>query len=136
MNEDAFYKFVRERVRVARERAGLGQLEIAQFLGVTRSAFSDIERGRVRCSLYKLVVICEFTGMSLDFFLPEGGVDVKHVRQFDTLDQAFAFCVTSQSVVIAVVGGQVWKCRPEGLIEKFHAVVSKSVLRRLAIQAG
>ena len=57
----------RERLTLARRKAGLDQTAMAALLGVTRPTISDYENGRSEPTLSKLVLWAEAADVSLDW---------------------------------------------------------------------
>lgn len=60
---------VGERLRAERGTAGIGLREMARRIGITGSALSQIERGRVRPSIPTLIALCGELGLPLDDLL-------------------------------------------------------------------
>lgn len=58
-----------ERVRTAREAAGLTQERLADMVGVSVQYLSDFERGVVGTSLSTLIRLCEVLLVSSDYLL-------------------------------------------------------------------
>ena len=69
-----------QRIRYARERAGLEQEELAELLRVSRAALSGWERDRNKkgVSFNDLEAIAKHTGMDVEFLVPR-------VLQFSTV---------------------------------------------------
>lgn len=57
------------RLRELRERQGLKQSEIADFLRVERSTYVKYERETSEPSIEKLLLLCEFYHVSLDYII-------------------------------------------------------------------
>jgi transcriptional regulator with XRE-family HTH domain len=53
------------RLRSLRERRGLTQVELADYLGLRRTYISDLERGKRNVSLLTLEIIARGFGMSV-----------------------------------------------------------------------
>ena len=66
-----------ERLRRAREAAGLSQRELARLTEVTRNTISQVERGRRReVSTWTLARFADATGKTMDWLYGrEGGPD-------------------------------------------------------------
>lgn len=62
-------KLVAQRIRDAREAAGLTQSELADALGVTRGAVTSIENGRSDLTLKKLEMLPRVLNQPLSYFL-------------------------------------------------------------------
>ncbi len=58
-----------DRIKYLREKAGLNQTELANFLNVKPSAISNIENNKNSISLDLLVKVCKFFNVSSDFIL-------------------------------------------------------------------
>lgn len=58
---------VAERLREARELAGLSQAQVAKRLGLHRPAVSEIEAGRRRVSAEEVAVLADLYGVSADW---------------------------------------------------------------------
>ena len=72
MDDEAF---VRDRIRQAREDAGLSQRDIARLYGVSQSKVSDIERGRVQVSAGQLLEIATLLSKPITFFFPSASTN-------------------------------------------------------------
>lgn len=57
---------IAERIRAAREAAGINQKEAAQVLGVTVQAISSYERAITRIDVESLGILCKLYGVSID----------------------------------------------------------------------
>jgi transcriptional regulator with XRE-family HTH domain len=65
-----------EKLRVAREEAGLSQEQVAQHLNVPRPAISLVERGQRRVEALELARLAKLFKRSLSYFTDEeAGVD-------------------------------------------------------------
>lgn len=62
-----------EVLRDAREKAGLTQLELSSKVGVTRSYYADVERGRYTPSLKVLSKLAEVLCIDLNFLKQNDG---------------------------------------------------------------
>ena len=61
-----------ERMREARQNAGLSQEELARRIGASRQTVNMIERGDYNPSLHLCISICQTLGKTLDeLFWPE-----------------------------------------------------------------
>ena len=61
-----------ERMRQARQNAGLSQEELARRIGASRQTVNMIERGDYNPSLHMCISICQTLGKTLDeLFWPE-----------------------------------------------------------------
>ena len=53
------------RVRALRVQAGLSQVQVAERLGVSQAAYSRLEKGEVRLTLERLMVLAEVYGVEV-----------------------------------------------------------------------
>lgn len=60
---------IAERLRSAREDAGITQKEAADALGITLQAISSYERAVTRIDVESLGVLCKLYGVSLDYII-------------------------------------------------------------------
>lgn len=58
-----------ERIKAARETAGLTQERFSERIGVSVQYISDLERGKVGTSVPTLCKICDVLGVSSDYLL-------------------------------------------------------------------
>ncbi|GEM_PF-2408299 len=63
-------KYIRGRLKSAREDRGLSQSDVADAFGVSQTSISNLELGRVQLTLDDLVGYCRITGKPLSYFLP------------------------------------------------------------------
>lgn len=63
------HKYLVERLREARESAGLEQTEVAKLLGKTQSYISKIESGQRRVDLIQLQEFAKIYKKSLKYFI-------------------------------------------------------------------
>jgi transcriptional regulator with XRE-family HTH domain len=68
--ENKFNRYIRERIKEAREAAGISQDELAKVLYKTRVAISDLERGRVNVDASELLLIASYFQKPIGFFFP------------------------------------------------------------------
>lgn len=64
-------KYVGERVRKARLRAGLSQVDVAKEFGMTQAGLSKLERGENLLSLELLIRLPAIFGVPIIYFLPD-----------------------------------------------------------------
>ena len=62
------YKMLGQRLRTAREAAGLSQVEAAAQLGKPQSFISKCESGERRLDIIELQVLADLYGQDLNFF--------------------------------------------------------------------
>jgi transcriptional regulator with XRE-family HTH domain len=65
------YVTLTERLKKAREDAGLTQIDVARQLGKPQSFISKIESGQYRVDVIQLILIAEIYGKKLDHFVSE-----------------------------------------------------------------
>ncbi|NFO40345.1 helix-turn-helix transcriptional regulator [Clostridium botulinum] len=76
---------LKDKVKDIRKNLGLTQEEFAKKLGISRSYYSDIERGRLKGTNVKIISkLSDVTGKPMEYFL---GKDIE-VKQYDILDSA------------------------------------------------
>ena len=64
-------EIVGQNIRAARKDRGISQLKLAERLGYTRPALSNIERGRSGLLVDRLHLICQILGCEYTEILPE-----------------------------------------------------------------
>jgi transcriptional regulator with XRE-family HTH domain len=75
MNLETSWLALGERLRTARRRHFLSQSEVAQHIGITQGAYSQIERGRIRPRLVHLRPLGALLHLSLAELLPLAGYE-------------------------------------------------------------
>ena len=60
---------VRERLKLLRKEKKLTQVQVAEFLKVTKTQISDIENGKSGTNLDRFYQLCEFYQVSADYLL-------------------------------------------------------------------
>lgn len=68
-----FDRTLGERIRAARDRAGVKQDQLADAVGLSRTSITNIERGRQGVQAYLLVRIAEVLGHTAADLLPGSG---------------------------------------------------------------
>jgi transcriptional regulator with XRE-family HTH domain len=68
--EEAFFCYISERIREARNERSMLQQELAHFLYKTGEVVSDIERGRVHVDLFDLSLIAKALDKLISYFFP------------------------------------------------------------------
>jgi len=76
-------KRLAERLRSARESAGISQDAVAQTLGVPRAAISQIEHGNRRVEAIELARLAKLYGKSLSYFADDG--TSQEAKEFELL---------------------------------------------------
>ena len=59
----------RKRMRNLREDRDLAQREVAAVLNKSQQGYSHIEEGRAELKIEDLIKLCEFYGVSADYFI-------------------------------------------------------------------
>lgn len=80
---DAARKRLAERLRLAREAAGISQDAVAQTLGVPRAAISQIEHGNRRVEAIELARLAKLYKRPLNYFADDEGA--KDTQDFELL---------------------------------------------------
>jgi transcriptional regulator with XRE-family HTH domain len=81
-------KRLAERLRTAREAAGISQDSVAQTLGVPRAAISQIEHGNRRVEAIELARLAKLYKKSLSYFADDEHAEES--REFELLKRATA----------------------------------------------
>jgi transcriptional regulator with XRE-family HTH domain len=68
--EERYGKYIKAKIKEARERSGLTQTELASKLGRTQAYFSKLESGELVVSIVELLGIAQFTNTPIQNFLP------------------------------------------------------------------
>lgn len=69
--DNAINRYIRERIKQARENTGESQTKLAKILKVTQSTISDIEKGRTVINASILVQIAHHYKKSITYFYPD-----------------------------------------------------------------
>ena len=69
-SEDKTNRYIRERIREAREQRGKTQDELAKELERSRVAVSDMERGKAQVNASDLVIIASYLEKPIAYFYP------------------------------------------------------------------
>jgi DNA-binding XRE family transcriptional regulator len=80
-NEKHFYKAVGQSLKIARERAGLNQSDLARLIGLTRTSVTNMESGNQSISLYYAALIVEVLpewGGALTMRAPDASPRCRH----------------------------------------------------------
>lgn len=64
-------KAIANRLRIAREHAGLSQGQVAKLFGYQRPTISEVEAGRRRVSAEELAQFCDIYGVSVSWVAKE-----------------------------------------------------------------
>lgn len=68
--DDVANRYIREKIRQARQEANESQDDLAQMLSKSRVTISDMERGRVAISASDLALISSILGKPIGYFFP------------------------------------------------------------------
>lgn len=69
MSENTIKKELHERLRAAREQAGLSQGQVARLMGLHRPTITEIEAGRRKVTAEEIAVFSSHYGVSADWLL-------------------------------------------------------------------
>lgn len=64
-----FKKILADRIRLYREEHGIKQLEMAMYLEISETTYSDYECQRIQMPLEKLIMIAEYLNVSIDYLV-------------------------------------------------------------------
>jgi transcriptional regulator with XRE-family HTH domain len=70
---EKIYKEIGANIKKARKLKGLNQYDLAKKLDLTRSSMANIEAGKQRLSIDKLITISKITGFSFSMFVYDSG---------------------------------------------------------------
>lgn len=68
-SEQVLAEIIGNRIKLARNEAGITQEQMGRLLGITRSSIANIERGAQRPYAHQLAAISRLTGVSADVLL-------------------------------------------------------------------
>jgi len=71
MNEKSATSKIHERLRLAREQAGLSQGQVAKLMGYHRPTISEIEAGRRKVSSEEISIFARHYGVSVSWLVDE-----------------------------------------------------------------
>lgn len=72
------------RIRDLREDSDKKQIELAKYLNVDQSTYSDYERGKINIPIEQLIRIADFYNVSLDYLVGRDDVPNRKQRKFST----------------------------------------------------
>ncbi len=75
VKKEALKKVISERLKLAREFAGLSQLQAAKLLGVSRPTISEIEASRRNVTSAELVQLSDIYDVEINWLLGEENTD-------------------------------------------------------------
>jgi transcriptional regulator with XRE-family HTH domain len=77
---DGKKEIIASRMKVARERSGLSQSQVAKMLDLSRPAISEIEAGRRKVSADELVKLAEIYAVDVDWLVGKGEDKINEYR--------------------------------------------------------
>ena len=89
MNFDSLYSLIGERIRGARENAGLSQAKLAEKLKMSRTSVVNIEAGRQRLPIHVLWQIADEIGTEASLLIP---------RQSEYYEQAQPMSLDAETI--------------------------------------
>lgn len=72
------------RIRDLREDSDKKQIELAKYLNIDQSTYSDYERGKINIPIEQLINIADFYNVSLDYLVGRDNVPNRRKRKFST----------------------------------------------------
>lgn len=72
------------RIRDLREDSDKKQIELAKYLSVDQSTYSDYERGMINIPVEQLIKIADFYNVSLDYLVGRDDVPNRRQQKFST----------------------------------------------------
>ena len=72
------------RIRDLREDNDKKQIELARYLNVDQSTYSDYENGKINIPIEQLIKIADFYNVSLDYLVGRDDVPNRKQRKFTT----------------------------------------------------
>lgn len=72
------------RIRDLREDGDKKQIELAKYLNIDQSIYSDYERGEINIPIEQLIKIADFYNVSLDYLVGRDDVPNRKQRKFTT----------------------------------------------------
>ncbi|MCI8990824.1 MAG: helix-turn-helix transcriptional regulator [Lawsonibacter sp.] len=72
------------RIRDLREDSDKKQIELAKYLSVDQSTYSDYERGMINIPVEQLIKIADFYNVSLDYLVGRDDVPNRRQKKFST----------------------------------------------------
>ena len=72
------------RIRDLREDSDKKQTELAKYLNIDQSTYSDYETGKINVPLEQLIKIADFYNVSLDYLVGPDDVPNRKQRKFST----------------------------------------------------
>ena len=72
------------RIRDLREDSDKKQIELAKYLNIDQSTYSDYETGKINVPLEQLIKIADFYNVSLDYLVGRDDVPNRKQRKIST----------------------------------------------------
>ena len=72
------------RIRDLREDSDKKQIELARYLNIDQSTYSDYETGKINISIEQLIKIADFYNVSLDYLVGRDDVPNRKQKKFTT----------------------------------------------------
>lgn len=72
------------RIRDLREDNDKKQVELAKYLNIDQSTYSDYENGKINISIDQLIKIADFYDVSLDYLVGRDNVPNRKKRNFSS----------------------------------------------------
>lgn len=85
--ENALKMVIGDRIKSLREKRGINQKELAQKIGISKSAMSKIESESRKVEDVLLIKICEVLETSADYLL---GIKIKNITELNDNDKELA----------------------------------------------
>ncbi len=82
VNQVKYYEQLRSMIRQIRLDQGFTQRNMAEALGITRSAYTYYETGHIKLDIYTIVLISKIFSVSMEIFVsPQDYMGVQNGRQ-------------------------------------------------------
>ena len=72
------------RIRDLREDSDKKQIELAKYLNIDQSTYSDYENGKINIPIEQLIKIADFYNVSLDYLVGRDDVPNRKQKKFTT----------------------------------------------------
>lgn len=89
MVEEKFYDVLAEKIMETRIKKGVNQETLANYLNLSRSSVTNIEKGRQKPSIFILMKICQFFNVSIDELIPNTEQDFFEISDSRIITQDF-----------------------------------------------
>jgi len=94
--EQYFYRRLGELIKTARSHAGMTQLDLATFLGMSRISIVNIEAGKQKVQMHTLMEIANYLKLSVEFF--ESARNAVRLNVSPELEQSIKSKVDSSNI--------------------------------------